>query len=81
LVNAAKHAQVTTVSVYAELTDDSASVFVRDRGAGFDPDRISESRQGIRGSIVGRLQRQHGTATIRSAPGQGTEVQLRVELD
>ncbi|HST48724.1 PspC domain-containing protein [Jatrophihabitans sp.] len=81
LVNAAKHAQVTTVSVYAELTGDSASVFVRDRGAGFDPDRISESRQGIRGSIVGRLQRQHGTATIRSAPGQGTEVQLRVELD
>jgi len=81
LVNAAKHAQVTTVSVYAELTDDSASVFVRDRGTGFDPDRISASRQGIRGSIVGRLQRQHGTATIRSAPGQGTEVQLRVELD
>ena len=81
LVNAAKHAQVTSVSVYAELTDTSASVFVRDRGAGFDPDRIDESRLGIRGSIVGRLQRQHGTATIRSSPGQGTEVQLRVELD
>jgi signal transduction histidine kinase len=81
LVNAAKHAGVTTVSVYAELAADGASVFVRDRGAGFDPDRISETRQGIRGSIVGRLQRQHGTATIRSAPGQGTEVHLRVELD
>ena len=80
LVNAAKHAKVTNVSVYAELTDDSASVFVRDRGAGFDPDRVDESRQGIRGSIVGRLQRQHGAATIRSSPGQGTEVQLRVEL-
>ena len=81
LVNAAKHAQVTTVSVYAELAADSASVFVRDRGAGFDPARIDPSRQGIRGSIVGRWQRQHGTATIRSSPGQGTEVQLRVELD
>lgn len=80
LVNAAKHAKVTNVSVYAELTDDSASVFVRDRGAGFDPDHVEESRQGIRGSIVGRLQRQHGAATIRSSPGQGTEVQLRVEL-
>ena len=81
MVNAAKHAQVTSVSVYAELASDSALVFVRDRGAGFDPARIEESRQGIRGSIVGRLQRQHGTATIRSSPGQGTEVQLRVELD
>jgi signal transduction histidine kinase len=80
LVNAAKHAQVTSVSVYAELSADSASVFVRDRGAGFDPSRIDPSRQGIRGSIVGRLQRQHGTATIKSNPGQGTEVQLRVEL-
>ena len=81
IVNAAKHAQVTSVSVYAEVAADSASVFVRDRGVGFDPDRTDPSRQGIRGSIVGRLQRQHGTATIRSSPGQGTEVQLRVELD
>jgi signal transduction histidine kinase len=81
LVNAAKHAQVTSVSVYAEIASDSASVFVRDRGTGFDPARTDPSRQGIRGSIVGRLQRQHGTATIRSGPGQGTEVQLRVELE
>jgi signal transduction histidine kinase len=81
MVNAAKHAQVTSVSVYAELASDSASVFVRDRGAGFDPARTDPSRQGIRGSIVGRLQRQHGTATIRSSPGQGTEVRLRVELE
>ena len=81
MVNAAKHAEVTTVSVYAELTHDSASVFVRDRGIGFDPERTDQSRQGIRGSIVGRLQRQHGAATIKSSPGQGTEVQLRVELE
>jgi signal transduction histidine kinase len=81
MVNAAKHAQVASVSVYAELAPDSASVFVRDRGTGFDLAGIDPSRQGIRGSIVGRLQRQHGAATIRSSPGQGTEVQLRVELE
>ena len=81
MVNAAKHAQVTSVSVYAELSSDSASVYVRDRGAGFDPAGIDPSRQGIRGSIVGRLQRQHGVATIKSSPGEGTEVQLRVELE
>ena len=80
LVNAAKHSGVSSVSVYAEVTDGCAEVFVRDRGVGFDPARTDPSRQGIRGSIIGRLERQHGTATIRSSPGAGTEVQLRVEL-
>ncbi|HTZ43895.1 MAG TPA: PspC domain-containing protein [Jatrophihabitans sp.] len=80
LVNAAKHAGVGRVSLYAEVSDRAAEVFVRDRGAGFDPDRIDPSRQGIRGSILGRLGRQGGTATIKSRPGAGTEVHLRVEL-
>ncbi|HEX2902165.1 MAG TPA: PspC domain-containing protein [Jatrophihabitans sp.] len=80
LVNVAKHAGVAQVSVYAEADDVVAEVFVRDRGAGFDPDRIDESRQGIRGSIRGRLARHGGTATIKSSPGEGTEVRLRVEL-
>ncbi|MGI8666673.1 MAG: ATP-binding protein [Jatrophihabitans sp.] len=80
LVNAAKHAQVTEVSLYAEVDASGASVYVRDRGVGFDPDRIDESRQGIRGSIIGRLERNHGTATIKSQPAEGTEVQLRVEF-
>jgi signal transduction histidine kinase len=80
MVNAAKHAGVTTVSVYAEIGDTEAAVFVRDRGRGFDPDLIEEDRQGVRGSIIGRLTRQRGTATIRSSPGAGTEVALRMEL-
>jgi signal transduction histidine kinase len=47
---------------------------------GFDLDHIGEDRQGVRGSIVGRLERQHGTATIKSRPGEGTEVELRVTI-
>ncbi|UQX87861.1 PspC domain-containing protein [Jatrophihabitans telluris] len=87
MVNAAKHAGVTSVSVYAELAPGSsrpgvteAQVFVRDRGIGFDPDIIEEDRQGVRGSIIGRLERQRGSATIKSSPGAGTEVALRMEL-
>jgi signal transduction histidine kinase len=80
LVNAAKHAQVDRVSVYAELSGTAAEVFVRDRGVGFDPDRIDPTRQGIRGSISGRLARHGGTASIKSSPGDGTEVQLRLPL-
>lgn len=80
MVNAAKHAGVTTMSVYAEICETEASVFVRDRGRGFDLDLIDDDRQGVRGSIIGRLARQRGTATIRSGPGEGTEVALRMEL-
>lgn len=80
MINSAKHAQVTSVSLYAEVSDTEAVVFVRDRGIGFDQDSIEADRQGVRGSIIGRLERNHGTATIKSKPGEGTEVVLKLEL-
>ena len=76
LVNAARHAGVETISLYAEVEADELSVFVRDRGAGFDIDTVGESRHGVRGSIIGRMKRHGGRAEIRSAPGDGTEVRL-----
>jgi two-component sensor histidine kinase len=76
LVNAARHAGVQTVSLYAEVESDELSVFVRDRGAGFDMDSVADSRHGVRGSIIGRMQRHGGRAEIRSEPGDGTEVRL-----
>src|SRR3712207_4736560 len=51
LVNAARHSGVQTVSLYAEVEEDELSVFVRDRGAGFDRGAVAESRHGVRGSI------------------------------
>jgi signal transduction histidine kinase len=76
LVNAARHAGVQTVSLYAEVESDELSVFIRDRGVGFDVDTVEEHRHGVRGSIMGRMQRHGGRAEIRSAPGDGTEVRL-----
>lgn len=76
LVNAAKHSGVGTMSLYAEVEPDSVTVFVRDRGVGFDPDAVAGDRHGVAGSIVGRMKRHGGTATIRSTPGDGTEVEL-----
>jgi signal transduction histidine kinase len=76
LVNAARHAKVTTVSVYAEVEPDQASVFVRDRGVGFDPATVDDDRHGVRGSILGRMKRHGGRAEIRSGLGNGTEVRL-----
>ncbi|MET0467126.1 MAG: PspC domain-containing protein [Aeromicrobium sp.] len=80
MVNAAKHAGVDRIDVYAEARERSVEVFVRDRGVGFDPDAIAEDRMGVRGSIIDRVERHGGTATIRSRPGEGTEVALSVPV-
>jgi signal transduction histidine kinase len=76
LVNAAKHAGVPSVDLYTEVTAAHVSVFVRDRGAGFDPATVPSDRRGLRDSVTGRLTRLGGTAALRSAPGEGTEVEL-----
>ncbi|MFZ2501240.1 MAG: PspC domain-containing protein [Nocardioides sp.] len=79
LINAAKHAGVPRVDVYAEVLGGSAEVFVRDRGAGFDPGGIAEDRHGVRDSIIDRMNRHGGSAEVRSTPGGGTEVRLRMQ--
>ena len=81
LVNAARHAGVQTVSLYAEVEPAQLSVFVRDRGAGFDPDQVEDHRHGVRGSILGRMRRHGGRAEIISTPGAGTEVRLMLPVD
>ncbi|MEV8511203.1 PspC domain-containing protein [Dactylosporangium sp. NPDC051484] len=81
LVNAAKHAKVQTISLYAEVEPDCVSVFVRDRGAGFDLAAVDDDRHGVRGSIILRMQRHGGKAEIRSTPGEGTEVRLSMPID
>lgn len=75
-VNAAKHSGADLVDVFAEISDDGVEVFVRDRGVGFDPDDVPDDRLGVRRSIVERMERHGGHATIRSAHGEGTEVRL-----
>ena len=76
MTNAAKHAGTEEIAVYAELDEEVASVFVRDRGAGFDRSVVAADRRGIAESIEGRMQRAGGSATIHSSPGNGTEVEL-----
>lgn len=78
LANAARHAGVARVDVYAEVTDTAVDVFVRDRGVGFDPEAVPDDRHGVRHSIVDRMQRHGGSAEVRSEPGGGTEVRLHL---
>jgi signal transduction histidine kinase len=79
MLNAARHGG-GQISVYAELTSTGAEVFVRDRGVGFDPAAIPDDRHGVRESMIGRMERNGGSATIRSTPGVGTEVHLQLPL-
>jgi signal transduction histidine kinase/phage shock protein PspC (stress-responsive transcriptional regulator) len=76
MVNAAKHAGAAApVAVFAEAGADGLEVFVRDRGPGFDLDRVADDRLGVSQSIVGRMERHGGRADIRSS-ADGTEVRL-----
>jgi signal transduction histidine kinase/phage shock protein PspC (stress-responsive transcriptional regulator) len=76
MLNAARHSGAGTVAVYEEVEADQVTVFVRDRGRGFDPTGVPTHRGGIAESITGRMQRNGGHVVIRSRPGHGTEVEL-----
>jgi signal transduction histidine kinase len=75
-VNASKHSGTAQVSVYVEVESDAINAYVRDQGAGFDPDGVASDRRGISESIKGRMERAGGTASIVSDPAAGTEVHL-----
>jgi signal transduction histidine kinase len=76
VANAAVHSGSTAISVYVEVEADAVTAFVRDQGSGFDPAVIPTDRRGIADSILGRMERNGGTATIASQPATGTEVVL-----
>lgn len=78
LTNAARHSGADRVSVYSEVSQESTDIWISDQGAGFDPEVVAGDRYGIAESIVGRMQSNGGAATVSSAPGEGTEVHLRL---
>ena len=77
-LNAAKWSGTREVAVFVEVEHDKVSVFVRDTGCGFDPTAVAADRQGVTGSIIERMRRHGGTATITSSPETGTEVELQL---
>jgi signal transduction histidine kinase len=76
VTNAARHAGTPVVDIYCEVSPTALEVFVRDRGAGFDPQSVPADRQGVRSSILARMTRHGGSAEIRSTAQTGTEVRL-----
>ena len=85
LANVAAHAGPDARAwVLLEHDADELVVSVRDDGRGIAPDRLAaaraEGRLGVASSIEGRVRDLGGTMTVESAPGAGTEVELRVPV-
>lgn len=74
LVNAAVHGS-PPISAYLEVGPERIEAYVRDRGEGFELDLVPTDRQGVRESIIGRMERHGGSARVRSLDN-GTEVGL-----
>lgn len=81
VANAAVHAGVQDIYVFADVGEAGISVYVRDRGPGFDRAAVPADRRGIAESIEARMARHGGEASVRSTPGMGTEVELRLPLE
>ncbi len=77
-LNAAHHAGVALVDAYLEVEPHQVTLFVRDRGKGFDPATVDPDRRGLAESVHGRMARAGGRAEVRSSLGEGTEVELVV---
>jgi len=77
-VNAAKWSGASVISLFAEVEPGEVSIVVRDRGKGFDPETVPEDRKGLAESVHGRMTRRGGTATVVTAPGEGTKVTLKM---
>jgi signal transduction histidine kinase len=80
MVNAAKHAGVDVVDVYAEADLSEVLLYVRDRGRGFEPGQVPDDRHGLSGSIRERVERHGGTVRVRSTVGAGTEIEMRMTV-
>lgn len=77
-MNAARHSGAPRIDLYAEIQDDRVELFVRDTGKGFDLESINPDRRGLSQSVTGRMERAGGTASIHTAIGEGTEVELAI---
>jgi signal transduction histidine kinase len=76
LTNVRKHARASQAVVACHVSAGVATVAIHDDGIGFDP-ATTRRGAGLRESIVGRMARSGGTATIESHPGDGTRITLK----
>ena len=80
LTNITKHAQARSVVVTLERRPSEVIAHVRDDGRGYSP---GEARKLGSLGLIGLRERAHligGEANVRSAPGKGTQIEVRLPL-
>jgi signal transduction histidine kinase len=78
LANVRKHAAAHSVAVGLRYAPDRVRLEVTDDGAGFDPAQVNGG-YGLSG-MRARVDEAGGTVAVRSAPAQGTSVQVEVPI-
>jgi two-component system NarL family sensor kinase len=84
LINAGRHASARNVTVRLAESGNELSLAVTDDGRGFDPNELNERlAQGHIGLAAQRLRVESagGTFDVRSSPGWGTTVEIRLPVD
>jgi len=84
LKNSSKHARASTVKIRLLHRQDQACCSVEDDGIGFDWNSVSSGRKGQGLGLLGIHERLHalgGTCEIRSAPGQGTTLNITIPTE
>lgn len=79
MTNAAKHADVERIDVYAAEAADTLEIHIRDTGLGFDDS--DGAGYGVEHSIRQRVEAVGGVAAITSEAGRGTEVTLTAPIE
>ncbi len=77
VTNAAKHGDPTSVTVFLDIDGDALVCSVSDDGSGFEPDAVTHGL-GIENSMRAPVEAIGGSVTVRSRPGIGTEVEIRI---
>jgi signal transduction histidine kinase len=80
LTNASRHARASRVDIEVDREADSLCCVIRDNGMGFDVASSGGSGLGLKG-MRERLSAVAGTLQITSAPGNGTQIRLRMPME
>ena len=77
--NAVRHGEASRIQVHLCWRGGEIWAAVRDDGRGFDPDSDASEGLGLI-SMAERARYLRGSLQVRSAPGQGTEIELRIPV-
>ena len=80
MTNVIKHARATDATVTMTRGDGQVTIVVRDNGQGFVPGGTERSGFGLIG-IAERARLFGGEPHIQSTPGQGTTIQMTLEVN